>query len=70
MMLPCRHRERSDDLGAAQIAGAEVKRGTAGNRGRHMALRHDSPCNHVGQQRQDNQRALWRCGLAAMCGET
>lgn len=70
MMLPCGLRQRGDDLGAARIAGAEVERGTAGYWGRHMALRHNRPRNHVGQQRQDNQGALWRCCIAAMCGET
>ena len=69
VVRPRRHRQRIDNLGAAQIARAEMERGAAGYRGRHMPLRHNRPGNDVGQQRQENQGALWRCCIAAVCGE-
>ena len=70
VMLPRGLRECVDDLGTAQVAGAEVEWRAAGDRGRHMTLRHNCPGNGVGQQRQKYQGALWRCCIAAMCGET
>ena len=69
MLIRRGRRECIDDLGAAQVAGAEMERGAAGDGGRHVALRHNRPGNAVGQQRQKYQGALWLCCIAAMCGE-